>query len=97
MFLAEPFWLNVGRPHSPAAGGRKFGYLRWQPGEICVKIKGAMYFAWRAVNHGGEVLESYVTKTGNEAAALVSRRNRWSAKAVPRRSRPTGSGYHAQH
>jgi putative transposase len=87
----------VGRPQSPAEGGREFGYRRWQPGEICVKIKGAMCFPWRAVNHEGELLESYVTRTGNKAAALVLRRNRWSAKAVPRQSRPTGSGYHAQH
>ena len=86
------FWRNrfglmwagrIRRPHSPAAGGRKFRYWRWQPGEICVKIKETTYFAWRAVNHEGEVLESYVTKTGNKAAALVSRRNRWSRQGGP--------------
>jgi putative transposase len=35
-----------------------------------VKINGELHYLWRAVDHEGEVLESYVTKTRDEAAAL---------------------------
>jgi putative transposase len=35
-----------------------------------VKINGATRYLWRAVDHEGEVLESFVTKTRDEAAAL---------------------------
>ena len=35
-----------------------------------VKIGGEMHYLWRAVDHEGEVLEAYVTKTRNRKAAL---------------------------
>ena len=35
-----------------------------------MKINGEMRYLWRAVDHEGEVLESYVTKTRDTAAAL---------------------------
>jgi putative transposase len=35
-----------------------------------VKIGGEMKYLWRAVDHEGEVLESYVTTTRDKAAAL---------------------------
>jgi putative transposase len=35
-----------------------------------VKINGAMRYLWRAVDHEGEVLESSVTTTRDNAAAL---------------------------
>jgi putative transposase len=35
-----------------------------------VKINGAMHYLWRAVDHEGEVLESFVTKERDKAAAL---------------------------
>ena len=35
-----------------------------------VKINGEMHYLWRAVDLEGEVLESYVTKTRDKAAAL---------------------------
>ena len=35
-----------------------------------VRINGEMHYRWRAVDHEGEVLESYVTKTRDKAAAL---------------------------
>jgi putative transposase len=31
--------------------------------EVFVKINGVQHYLWRAVDHEGEVLESYVTKT----------------------------------
>jgi putative transposase len=36
-----------------------------------VKLNGEMVYLWRAVDHEGEVLESYVTKTRDKAAALT--------------------------
>lgn len=35
-----------------------------------VKINGELHYLWRAVDHEGEVLESYVTKKRDKAAAL---------------------------
>jgi putative transposase len=44
-----------------------FRQWRWHLDEMYVKIDGEMHYLWRAVDHEGEVLESYVT-----AAALAS-------------------------
>ncbi len=35
-----------------------------------VNISGETHYLWRAVDHEGEVLEAYVTKTRNRKAAL---------------------------
>ena len=35
-----------------------------------LKINGETHFLWRAVDHEGEVLESYVTKKRDKSAAL---------------------------
>ncbi len=37
---------------------------------MLVKINGEMLYLWRAVDHEGEVLESFVTKTRDKKAAL---------------------------
>src|SRR5450432_1792252 len=49
---------------------RQFTHWRWHLDEVYVKINGEMRYLWRAVDHEGEVLESYVTKTRDKAAAL---------------------------
>jgi len=49
---------------------RSFRQWRWHLDEVYVKINGEMHYLWRAVDHEGEVLESYVTKTRDKAAAL---------------------------
>jgi putative transposase len=36
-----------------------------------VKLNGEMVYLWRAVDHEGEILESYVTKTRHKTAALA--------------------------
>ena len=36
-----------------------------------MKLHGEMVYLWRAVDHEGEVLESYVTKSRDKAAALA--------------------------
>ena len=45
-------------------------HWRWHLDEVYVKINGQMHYLWRAVDHEGEVLESYVTETRDKAAAL---------------------------
>ena len=43
---------------------------RWHLDEVFVKIDGERHYLWRAVDHEGEVLESFVTKTRDKKAAL---------------------------
>ena len=44
---------------------------RWHLDEMYVKLNGEMVYLWRAVDHEGEILESYITKTRDKAAALT--------------------------
>ena len=44
---------------------------QWHLDEVFVKINGGQHYLWRAVDHEGEVLESFVTKKRDKAAALV--------------------------
>ena len=44
---------------------------RWHLDEVYVKINGVQHYLWRAVDHEGEVLESFVTKERDKAAALT--------------------------
>ena len=48
-----------------------------------VKINGERHYLWRAVDHEGEVLESFVTKTRDKKAALKSLK-----KTITRHGRP---------
>ncbi len=50
--------------------GTRSSHWRWQLDEMFVKIKGERHDLWRAVDHEGEVLESFVTKTRDKKAAL---------------------------
>jgi putative transposase len=47
---------------------RGFRQWRWHLDEMYVKLNGEMVYRWRAVDHEGEVLESYVTRTRDKAA-----------------------------
>ena len=62
---------------------RGFRQWRWHLDEVYVKINGEMHYLWRAVDQEGEVLESYVTKTRDKAAAL-----RFMKKALKRHGSP---------
>ena len=42
---------------------------QWHLDEVFVKINGERFYLWRAVDHEGEVLECFVTKRRNKAAA----------------------------
>jgi putative transposase len=58
---------------------RGFRHWKWNLDEVYVKINGEMHYLWRAVDHEGEVLESYVTKKRHKSAAL-----RFMKKALKR-------------
>lgn len=49
---------------------RGFKHWRWHLDEMYVKLNGEMVYLWRAVDHEGEVLESYVTRKRDKSAAL---------------------------
>ena len=48
-----------------------------------MKLNGEMVYLWRAVDHEGEILESYVTRTRDKAAAL-----RFMKKTLKRHGSP---------
>ena len=62
---------------------RGFRQWRWHLDEMYVKLNGEMVYLWRAVDHEGEILESYVTRTRDKAAALT-----FMKKALKRHGSP---------
>ncbi|MEO1324755.1 MAG: IS6 family transposase, partial [Pseudomonadota bacterium] len=62
---------------------RQHTQWQWHLDEVFVKINGVQHYLWRAVDHEGEVLESYVTKTRDKQAAL-----RFLKKAMKRYGSP---------
>lgn len=61
----------------------KSSHWRWHLDEMFVKINGERHYLWRAVDHEGEVLESFVTKTRDKKAAL-----KFLRKAMRKHGRP---------
>ena len=53
-----------------------FRHWRWHLDEMYVNLNGEMGYLWPAVDHEGEMLESFVTKTSDKAAvsAFMNRR-----------------------
>lgn len=62
---------------------RGFRHWRWHLDEIYVKLNGQMVYLWHAVDRESEILESYVTKTRDKAAALA-----FMKKALKRHGAP---------
>lgn len=50
---------------------RGFRDWQWHLNEMYVKLNREMVYLWQAVDHEGEVLESYVTRTREKNAALT--------------------------
>jgi putative transposase len=50
--------------------GMKSSHWRWHLDEMFVKINGERHYLWRAIDHEGEILESFVTKMRDKKAAL---------------------------
>ena len=61
----------------------RFTQCRWHLDEIFVKVAGETHYLWRAIDHEGEVLEAFVTKTRDKEAAL-----RFLKKAMKRYGQP---------
>jgi putative transposase len=49
---------------------RAYTHWCWHLDEVFVRINGEKHYLWRAVDHEGEVLEVFATKTRDKAAAL---------------------------
>lgn len=64
---------------------RGFRHWRWHLDEMYVKLNGEMVYLWRAVDQEGEVLESYVTRTRDKAAALTFMRKALKRHGSPER------------
>ncbi len=62
---------------------RGFQHWRWHLDEMYVKLNGEMIYLWRAVDHEGEILESYITKSRHKDAAL-----RFMKKTLKRHGSP---------
>ena len=56
---------------------------QWHLDEVFVKVNGERHYLWRAVDHGGEVLESYATKMRDKKAA-----SKFLRKAMRNHGRP---------
>ena len=56
---------------------------RWHVDEVFVKINGETHYLWRAVDHEGEVLEAYASKTRDKLKALT-----FLKKVMKRHGRP---------
>jgi putative transposase len=63
--------------------GMKSSGWRWHLDEVFVKINGERHYLWRAVDHEGEVLESFVTKTRDKKSAL-----KFLKKTIRKHGRP---------
>ncbi len=57
---------------------------QWHIDEVFVKINGEQHYLWRAVDHEGEVLESFVMKRRNKAAALAFLKKAMKTYGIPR-------------
>ena len=71
------FWCNRFGPMFASEIARKrcnqarcHSNWQWHFDEVFVKINGERHYLWRAVDHEGEVLESYVSKRRDRKAAL---------------------------
>ena len=67
--FGPPFAADIRRQRIGRMAG--FQHWRWHLDEMVVKINGERHYLWRAVDHEGEVLESYVTKKRDKSAALA--------------------------
>ena len=67
-FWVERFGSKFAREIRKNRAGHHSNW-QWHLDEVFVKINGVRFYLWRAVDHEGEVLECFVTKRRNKAAA----------------------------
>ena len=68
------WWHRFGPMFAGKIRKRRIGEMtssrwKWHLDEVIVEINGERHYLWRAVDHEGEVLESYVMKTRDKKAA----------------------------
>jgi len=66
--LVERFGAKFAKEIRKKRAGQHSNW-QWHLDEVFVKINGERFYLWRAVDHEGEVLECYVTRRRNKAAA----------------------------
>ena len=62
---------------------RGLRHWRWHLDEMYVKLNGEMVYLWRAVDHEGQILESFITRKRDKSAALA-----FMKKALKRHGQP---------
>jgi putative transposase len=62
---------------------RAYSNWQWHLDEVFVQINSGRHYLWRAVDHEGEVLESFITKRRGRKAAL-----KFLEKSMKRHGRP---------
>jgi putative transposase len=77
MFAAEIRRRRVDRMRSGT-------HWQWHLDEVFVKLCGETHYLWRAVDHEGEVLESFVAKRRDRKAALKFLRKTMKRHGSPR-------------
>jgi len=85
------FWWNRFGPMFASEIARKrrkqarsHSNWQWHIDEVFVKINGERYYLWRAVDHEGEVLESYVSKRRDGKTTLKLIRKSMKRNGQPR-------------
>jgi putative transposase len=63
---------------------RQHTQWKWHMDEVLVKINGVQHYLWRTVDHEGEVLETYVTKTREKQAVLMFSTKAMKQYGLPR-------------
>ena len=85
------YWWNRFSPmfaakikNNRSAQTRSRTQWRWYLDEVFVRINGETHYLWRAVDHEGEVLASFVTKRRDRKAALTFLRKAMKQYGRPR-------------
>jgi putative transposase len=70
------WWLRFGPMFAAEIRRKRVGQMRASPwrshlDEVFVRINDVQHYLWRAVDHEGEVLEAFVSKTRDRKAALI--------------------------
>ena len=82
------WWNRFGPMFAAAVRKRRvqnqaYSRWRWHLDEVFVRISGETHYLWRAVDHEGEVLEVFATKSRDRRAAL-----KFPKRALKRYGRP---------
>ncbi len=71
-------------PNKRRHQARSHSNWQWHFDEVFVKINAVRHYLWRAVDHEGEVLQSYVSKRRDRKSALKSIRKSIKRDGQPR-------------